>query len=108
MKNDPPCPLPMRRRTVLSALALTGASALMPAGGLRSILAQSQAPATIPPEKLRPTIPYGVASGDITSDTAILWSRSDRPARLLVAYAATESFRYSRRLVGPAALAESK
>ena len=98
---------PLRRRTVLSALAVTGASALVQAGGLRDILAQDQAPAAITAEKMRPAIPYGVASGDITSEAAILWSRSDRPARLLVEYAATESFRHSRRIVGPAALAES-
>jgi alkaline phosphatase D len=98
---------PIRRRTVLSALALTGASALVQASGLRSILAQGQAPAAVTADKVRPAIPYGVASGDITSAAAVLWSRSDRPARLLVEYATTESFRHARRLVGPAALAES-
>jgi alkaline phosphatase D len=92
---------------VLSALALTGASALVQAGSLRGILAQGQAPAAVTTEKMRPAMPYGVASGDITSEAAILWSRSDRPARLLVEYATTESFRHARRIVGPAALAES-
>jgi alkaline phosphatase D len=107
MSNDHPCTMPMRRRTLLSTLALVGSSALVQAGSLRSILAQGQAPAVVASAHLQPAIPYGVASGDITSDAAILWSRSDRPARLLVEYAATESFRHSRRLVGPAALAES-
>jgi alkaline phosphatase D len=92
---------------VLSAFALTGASALVQLGGIGSILAQGQAPAAVTPEQMRPAIPYGVASGDITSDAAILWSRSDRPARLLVEYAASEAFRHSRRLLGPAALEDS-
>jgi alkaline phosphatase D len=88
-------------------VALAGASTLVQAGGIRSILAQGQAPVAVTAEKLRPTIPYGVASGDITSEAAILWSRSDRPAQLLVEYATTESWRHARRIVGPAALAES-
>jgi alkaline phosphatase D len=107
MIDDNPFAMPIRRRTLLAALALTGASTLVQTGGIRSILAQGQAPAVGTPEQMRPAIPYGVASGDITSDTAILWSRSDRSARLLVEYAATDSFRNSRRIIGPAALADS-
>jgi alkaline phosphatase D len=52
-------------------------------------------------------LPYGVASGDVTSNAAIVWSRTDRPARLLVEYATTESFRNARRIEGPAALMDS-
>lgn len=107
MTDDNPFAMTVRRRTLLSALALTGASALVQAGGIRSILAQGQAPVVGTPEQMRPTIPYGVASGDITSDTAILWSRSDRSARLLVEYAATDFFRNPRRIMGPAVLADS-
>jgi alkaline phosphatase D len=36
-----------------------------------------------------------------------VWSRSDRPARLLVEYATTDAFRNVRRVVGPAALMDS-
>ena len=36
-----------------------------------------------------------------------MWSASDRPARLLIEYAATERFQNARRIVGPAALPES-
>ena len=107
MSHENPGAMPLRRRTLLSAFAVTGASALIQAGGLRGILAQGQAPAAVTSEKMRPAIPYGVASGDITSEAAVLWSRSDRPARLVVEYAATESFRHARRLVGPAALEDS-
>jgi alkaline phosphatase D len=55
----------------------------------------------------RPLIAEGVQSGDVGLGEATLWSRSDRPARLVVEWATTESFRDSKRLVGPAALAET-
>jgi alkaline phosphatase D len=52
----------------------------------------------------RPVITHGVQSGDVSADSAILWSRADRPARILVEVAATERFQNARRVVGPAAL----
>ena len=36
-----------------------------------------------------------------------MWSRTDRPARLLVEWATSDTFRDATRIVGPAALAES-
>jgi alkaline phosphatase D len=97
----------MCRRAFLSTVTLAGASTLMGGGRLWQVLAQSVPPAVVTAESRRPVLPSGVASGDITSQSAILWSRSDRPARMLVEYATTESFRHSRRLVGPAALPDS-
>ncbi len=35
-----------------------------------------------------PAITHGVASGDVTSDSAVIWSRSDREADMTVRYAA--------------------
>ena len=52
----------------------------------------------------RPVVESGVASGDVTFDGAMIWSRSDRPARMLVEIAQDRSFRRSRKLVGPDAL----
>ncbi|MDX1932209.1 MAG: alkaline phosphatase D family protein [Capsulimonadales bacterium] len=52
----------------------------------------------------RPVLTHGIQSGDITETSAILWSRSDRPARMVVEVAATEQFRDARRLLGPVAL----
>jgi alkaline phosphatase D len=49
----------------------------------------------------RPGIPFGVSSGDVTRDRAIIWSRTDRPARMLVEWSTTESFQNVRRLRGP-------
>lgn len=52
----------------------------------------------------RPQIPFGVQAGDITPGRAIVWSRSDRSARMIVEYATTESFQNAKRIVGPAAI----
>jgi len=52
----------------------------------------------------RPQLLQSVQSGDIASDGAVVWSRADRPARMMVEYATTESFSNSRRVVGPLAL----
>jgi alkaline phosphatase D len=73
----------------------------------RSAWAQGQAPAAATSERMRPGVPYGVQSGDVTGDRAIVWSKTDRPARLIVEYATNEAFRNPRRVLGPAALAES-
>ncbi|HMF05342.1 MAG TPA: PhoD-like phosphatase N-terminal domain-containing protein, partial [Acidimicrobiia bacterium] len=97
----------MNRRRFLgrSAAALGGlaSSALVRNG----VWAQGTAPAVVTSDATRPTIPYGVQSGDVLSDRAIVWSRTDRPARLLVEWATNDAFRDSTRIVGPAALAES-
>lgn len=41
----------------------------------------------------RPNITCGLQSGDVSNGAAVVWARADRPARLRVEYAATESFR---------------
>jgi alkaline phosphatase D len=48
-----------------------------------------------------------VQTGEVTAGRAVVWSVTDRPARMLVEYAATERFQNVRRVVGPAALPES-
>lgn len=48
-----------------------------------------------------PTITHGVASGDVDYDSAVVWSRSDRAARMIVEWSTTESFANGRRVVGP-------
>jgi len=64
----------------------------------------SRAPALITQDNARPAVPCGVATGDVTDGQAIVWSRCDRPARLIVEYSTTSSFADARRIVGPAAL----
>src|SRR4051812_15636305 len=50
---------------------------------------------------------YGTASGDVGPHRAIVWSCTDRPARMRVEWATTESFRDSGQLLGPIARAET-
>jgi alkaline phosphatase D len=93
----------MTRRTIARitrrGLVLTGAAA----GGLtaaslpRRIFAQTSS-------GQRPQMPYGVQSGDFSADGAVVWSATDRPARLVVEYATTKGFRDAKRIVGQNAL----
>jgi len=55
------------------------------------------APAVI---ESRPRITHGIASGDVSFDSAVVWSRTDRRARMLVEWSTTESFAKSRRVRG--------
>ncbi|MEZ5411490.1 MAG: PhoD-like phosphatase N-terminal domain-containing protein [Acidimicrobiales bacterium] len=43
----------------------------------------------------RPMITYGVQSGDVVADRAVIWSRTDRPARMWVELSKTDSFRHA-------------
>jgi alkaline phosphatase D len=65
------------------------------------------APAIITSAQARPQLPCGVQSGDITNNSAMIWSRADRAARMIVEYVTTESFTNAQRIVGPAALESS-
>ncbi len=49
----------------------------------------------------RPKLTHGVAVGDPRTDGALIWARSDRPAKLIVETAATESFKDAKRFEGP-------
>jgi alkaline phosphatase D len=95
------------RRAFLSLLAIAGGGSIAASWPLHRVFAQGSAPAVVTPDVKRPAIPYGVASGDVTSNAAIIWSRTDRPSRMIVDYATTDSFKNSKRVVGPAALAAS-
>jgi alkaline phosphatase D len=71
--------------------------------GLRTAAGLAVAPAVIKRAAARPGIPYDTASGDVTRDRAIVWSCTDRPARLLVEWSTAESFQRARRVRGPVA-----
>ena len=68
---------------------------------------QDRAPALVTRDEDRPGMPCGAAAGDVTDGQAIVWSRTDRPARLVVEYSTTPSFADTRRIVGPAALEDT-
>lgn len=41
----------------------------------------------------RPLITHGLQSGDVSTDSAVIWARADRPSRMLVEIATTDSFK---------------
>src|SRR5215470_10730940 len=94
----------LSRRSFLRASGLVAGVAL----GSRATRALGQAaPAVVTADGARPAVPYGVQSGDVLGDRAIVWSRSDRPARMVVEWATSESFASSQRVIGPAAIEAS-
>jgi alkaline phosphatase D len=95
------CPRISRRRLLIGGAAFGGTAlgAKVPSG--------LAAPGVITSDGERPQIPYGVMSGDPTGGRAIIWSKTDRPARMLLEFATREDFRGAQRVVGPAALAAS-
>jgi alkaline phosphatase D len=66
-----------------------------------------QAPAVITSDRVRPRIDYGVAAGDPTPGKAMVWAHVDRPSRITVEYATTESFTNARRVMGSIATPET-
>ena len=55
----------------------------------------------------RPRITHGVQSGDVALDSGVVWARTDRPARMLVEMATTDTFRHVRHAALIDALPES-
>ncbi|PXY27509.1 alkaline phosphatase D family protein [Prauserella muralis] len=82
---------PLRRRGVLKA-GLLGTGVL--ASGVLGA-----APAFA--RSGRPVLTHGIQSGDVDAHSAIVWTRADRPSRMLVEVSADPSFRRVRRLRGP-------
>lgn len=58
-------------------------------------------------DKYLPNITHGVSSGDVSQDKAVIWSRSDRPAKMIVDVASNESFKNAKRFYGPEVLENS-
>ncbi|MBK0325970.1 alkaline phosphatase D family protein [Rhodobacteraceae bacterium F11138] len=46
----------------------------------------------------RPVFTHGVQSGDVGMSSGMIWTRTDRPARVMVEVSTTESFENARRL----------
>ena len=70
------------RRSFLYNTALAGGSLIAAATPTGRALAQ--APAIITADSRRIATPYGVQAGDLSGNRAIVWSRADRPARMIV------------------------
>lgn len=54
-----------------------------------------------------PLMEQGIQIGDVTQGRAIIWSRADRPARMMVEYAFNEQFTDAKTVRGSYALPES-
>ncbi|GAB7029466.1 alkaline phosphatase D family protein [Streptomyces sp. NPDC021749] len=80
------------RRAVLRGAAAGSAALALPAvAGAAPALARGG----------RPSADWGAQVGDVTTSSGLVWVRSDRPARMVVQTAATESFRNARTWRGP-------
>lgn len=64
----------------------------------------SQAPAIVTSDRMRPQTPSGLQIGDVTGDRALVWSRTDRPARMFVDRSLRDDFSDAVRIRGPIAL----
>ena len=55
----------------------------------------------------RPVITHGIQSGDVSVDSGVVWARADRPSRMLVEVATSDSFKTIRSGVFVDALPET-
>jgi alkaline phosphatase D len=72
--------------------------------GLGGILYSRQAPAIVASDATRPMARWGLQIGDVLNDRAIVWSRADKAARMLVEWSLDETFKRATKLRGPYAL----
>jgi alkaline phosphatase D len=100
--------VPTERRPVIARRALLRASLagafLVPATAALQACGTSGnggAPTSTSLIASRPRLTHGVASGDPRADGALVWARSDSPARMIVETSATESFSNPVRVEGP-------
>ncbi|NUT99155.1 MAG: alkaline phosphatase, partial [Saccharothrix sp.] len=77
----------MNRRTLLRAGTVGVAAAFVPGVAL----ARSG----------RPVLTHGVQAGDVTVDGGLVWTRADRPSRMVVEVARDADFRHVRTVRGP-------
>ena len=93
----------MDRRTFLTtSTTLAGTSLAVPS----LALAQTATP-LITRDAMRPQMAHGIQSGDPKADGAVIWTRSDRPARMWLEWATTASFNNPTRVRGPYLMEDS-
>ena len=78
----------LSRRTIVKGSVLAAALAAAPAAAHAA--APSPAPSGIPLVRNRLTLPSGIATGDVTADSAVLWSRASGPGRMLATLRAVD------------------
>ncbi len=84
-----PSPRALNRRRFLQTAGAAGALTLAPGGLFMPAISRAND---------RPVITHGLQSGDVDANSAVLWARADRPSRMLVEVATTDSFTDARRL----------
>ena len=84
-----------RRRFLQTSMA-TAAGVVLPRWTLTN-----RAPAIVTADSERPQALQGVQFGDPSNGSVVVWSRSDRPSRLLVEWSYDEQFQEAHRIVGP-------
>jgi alkaline phosphatase D len=89
--------IPVSRRRFLAAAAAS--TAISAVGGVAKPYLSRAAD--------RPLITHGIQSGDVSADSAVIWARADRPARMLAEVATSDSFKTIQRAVFVDALPEA-
>src|SRR5258707_2166495 len=89
--------IPVSRRRFLAAAA--SSAAITAVGGIAKPYLSRAAD--------RPLITHGIQSGDVSVDSGVVWARADRPARMLVEVATTDSFKNVRSSMFVDALPET-
>ncbi|MBP1137280.1 alkaline phosphatase D [Arthrobacter sp. PvP023] len=76
-----------RRNVLKGALAAAGAAAVVPAA---ASAAHATSPAGVALVRNRLTLPSGIATGDVTADSGVLWSLASGPGRLVAGLLAVD------------------
>ena len=87
------------RRRFLQTSVATAAGVVLP----RWTIAKG-APAILAAQDERPQALQGLQLGDPGGGSVVVWSRSDRPARMIVEWSYDEQFKDASRIIGPHAL----
>ncbi|MBB6568670.1 alkaline phosphatase [Kribbella sandramycini] len=80
----------LSRRQLLAASSVAGVALALPEAATASVVRRD-----------RPALPSGIMSGDVTANSAVVWSRTDRKARLVVDLTSHGRFDRAIRLRGP-------
>lgn len=93
-----------RRAFLLNTSASAAAGLAVPALFKPGQALAQGAPAIITSDAARPVAAQGLQLGDPQGGSMLVWSRADRPSRMIVEYSLDEAFKKATRIVGPYAL----
>lgn len=93
------------RRSLLRGSLAAGTGLALGAAALPEISDAGSGPAFV--RTGRPVLTHGVQSGDPTPDTAVVWTRADKPGRMLVEVSDRPDFKRARQVRGPVLTPES-